>query len=272
MRCFVNSKKNGIWQDNFIEEEMKAAYGFSDHQLEQEMDAAMAEADCFPEQEVPKDEFQRIMEKLEIAETKDSGLPDAVPPVKRISRKRMYRMLIAAALLGTLCVGLAGSAVGRGAFQYTDFQASDKEGNIVWNNVRINENVSTVEKAYEKIEEELGIPALRLNYIPAGMLFIGLETGNNRAIIKFNYNDNIVRLTEVKEDRNVAGIHTSDREEYNTYHNKFIKETIILSRNMLDDGIVEWGAEISTETAYYYLSGIMEEEEFNQIIQMMYFE
>ncbi len=117
MRCFVNSKKNGIWQDNFIEEEMKAAYGFSDHQLEQEMDAAMAEADCFPEQEVPKDEFQRIMEKLEIAETKDSGLPDAVPPVKRISRKRMYRMLIAAALLGTLCVGLAGSAVGRGAFQ-----------------------------------------------------------------------------------------------------------------------------------------------------------
>ena len=272
MRCFVNSKKNGIWQDNFIEEEMKAAYGFSDHQLEQEMDAAMAEADCFPEQEVPEDEFQRIMEKLEIAETKDSGLPDAVPPVKRISRKRMYRMLIAAALLGTLCVGLAGSAVGRGAFQYTDFQASDKEGNIVWNNVRINEKVSTVEMAYEKIEEELGIPALRLQYIPGNMMFKGLEIVDNRAVIEFEYDDHIVRLRAAKEGKGLVGIHTSDRKEYARYQNKFMKEEMILSKNILDNGMTEWGAEISTETAYYYLSGIMEEEEFNQIIQMMYFE
>lgn len=271
MRCFVNSKKNGIWQDNFIEEEMKAAYGFSDHQLEQEMDAAMAEADCFPEQEVPKDEFQRIMEKLEIAETKDSGLPDAVPPVKRISRKRMYRMLIAAALLGTLCVGLAGSAVGRGAFQYTDFQASDKEGNIVWNNVRINE-AKNLEEAYEVIGRELGIPVLKLNYIPTNMVFAGLEIVDNRAVIDFEYGGYIVRLRGAKEGKGLVGIHTSDRKEYARYQNKFMKEEMILSKNILDNGMTEWGAEISTETAYYYLSGIMEEEEFNQIIQMMYFE
>lgn len=271
MRCFVNSKKNGIWQDNFIEEEMKAAYGFSDHQLEQEMDAAMAEADCFPEQEVPEDEFQRIMEKLEIAETKDSGLPDAVPPVKRISRKRMYRMLIAAALLGTLCVGLAGSAVGRGAFQYTDFQASDKEGNIVWNNVRINEATS-LEEAYEVMERELGIPVLKLNYIPSNMIFEGLEIGDYRAIIKFDYGGHVVRLTVIKEGNGVMGIHTSDREDYARYQNKFMKEKINLSKNMLDDGSMEWEAEVSTEMAYYYFSGIMAEEEFNKIVEKMSFQ
>ena len=272
MRCFVNSKKNGIWQDNFIEEEMKAAYGFSDHQLEQEMDAAMAEADCFPEQEVPEDEFQRIMEKLEIAETKDSGLPDAVPPVKRISRKRMYRMLIAAALLGTLCVGLAGSAVGRGAFQYTDFQASDKEGNIVWNNVRINENVSTVEMAYEKIEEELGIPALRLRYIPNDMIFEGLEIVDNRAIIKFDYQGYIVRLMEFSEGIESVGVHISDREEYSRYKHRLLGKTIILSKNILENERTEYGAEISSNEAYYYFSGIMEQDEFNKIIEKMSFQ
>ena len=271
MRCFVNSKKNGIWQDNFIEEEMKAAYGFSDHQLEQEMDAAMAEADCFPEQEVPEDEFQRIMEKLEIAETKDSGLPDAVPPVKRISRKRMYRMLIAAALLGTLCVGLAGSAVGRGAFQYTDFQASDKEGNIVWNNVRINEKVSTVEMAYEKIEEELGIPALKLRYIPSDMIFEGLEIIDNRAVVKFSYNGHIVRLVEIDEVEDAMSVHVSDREEYGRFQSKLLKEEVVLDKNCLDTKKTEYGASISTKEAYYYFSGIMEEEEFNKIVEKMSF-
>lgn len=271
MRCFVNSKKNGIWQDNFIEEEMKAAYGFSDHQLEQEMDAAMSEADCFPEQEVPKDEFQRIMEKLEIAETKDSGLPDAVPPVKRISRKRMYRMLIAAALLGTLCVGLAGSAVGRGAFQYTDFQASDKEGNIVWNNVRINE-AKNLEEAYEVIGRELGIPVLKLNYIPTDMVFAGLEIVDNRAVIKFDYNGYAVRLTEISQTEDSANVHVSDRKEYYQYQNKFLNEMIVVSTNVLNYQNIEYGAEISTETAYYYFSGIMEEEEFNKIVEKMSFQ
>lgn len=271
MRCFVNSKKNGIWQDNFIEEEMKAAYGFSDHQLEQEMDAAMAEADCFPEQEVPKDEFQRIMEKLEIAETKDSGLPDAVPPVKRISRKRMYRMLIAAALLGTLCVGLAGSAVGRGAFQYTDFQASDKEGNIVWNNVRINE-AKNLEEAYEVIGRELGIPVLKLNYIPTDMVFAGLEIVDNRAVIKFEYQGYTVRLVEINDAEDAMSVHVSDREEYGRFQSKLLKKEIILDKNCLDDTKTEYGASLSTKEAYYYFSGIMEEEEFNQIVQMMYFE
>lgn len=270
MRCFVNSKKNGIWQDNFIEEEMKAAYGFSDHQLEQEMDAAMAEADCFPEQEVPEDEFQRIMEKLEIAETKDSGLPDAVPPVKRISRKRMYRMLIAAALLGTLCVGLAGSAVGRGAFQYREHDLEADGNNIVWNNATV-VVANNLESAYEVIEKELGIPALRLNYIPTDMVFAGLEIVDNRAVIEFEYDGHIVRLRGIKEGNGLIGVHASDRKEYARYQNKFMKEQIILSKNVLDDEMTEWGAEISTETAYYCLSGIMGEEDFNKIVEKMSF-
>ena len=272
MRCFVNSKKNGIWQDNFIEEEMKAAYGFSDHQLEQEMDAAMAEADCFPEQEVPEDEFKRIMEKLEIAETKDSGLTDAVSPVKRISRKRMYRMLIAAALLGTLCVGLAGSAVGRGAFQYREHDLEADGNNIVWNNVKVNKNVSTVEMAYEKIEEELGIPALRLRYIPGNMIFEGLEIVDNRAVIKFSYNGHIVRLVEIDEAEDAMSIHVSDREEYGHFQSKLLKAEIILDKNCLDTTKTEYGASISTKEAYYYFSGIMEEKEFNKIVEKMSFQ
>ena len=270
MRCFVNSKKNGIWQDNFIEEEMKAAYGFSDHQLEQEMDAAMAEADCFPEQEVPEDEFQRIMEKLEIAETKDSGLPDAVPPVKRISRKRMYRMLIAAALLGTLCVGLAGSAVGRGAFQYREHDLEADGNNIVWNNATV-VVANNLESAYEVIEKELGIPALRLNYIPTDMVFEGIEVVDNRAIIKFDYNGYIVRLVEVNEAEDAMSVHVSDRKEYARFQGRLLKEEVILDKHYLDDTKIEYGASVSTKEAYYYFSGIMEEEEFNRIVEKMSF-
>ena len=166
-------------------------------------------------------------------------------------------------------MGLAGSAVGRGAFQYTDFQASDEEGNIVWNNVKI-EDASSLEEAYEVIKKELGIPVLKLNYIPTGMVFAGLEIIDNRAVIKFDYNGYTVRLTEISQTEDSASVHISDRKEYQQYQNKLLGEKIILSKNILDNGDIEYGAEVSTEIAYYYLSAIMEEEEFIQITQMMY--
>ncbi len=137
--------------------------------------------------------------------------------------------------------------------------------------MRINENVSTVEKAYEKIEEELGIPALRLWYIPSDMIFEGLEIIDNRAVVKFSYNGHIVRLVEIDEVEDAMSVHVSDREEYGRFQSKLLKEEVVLDKNCLDTKKTEYGASISTKEAYYYFSGIMEEEEFNKIVEKMSF-
>ena len=183
----------------------------------------------------------------------------------------MYRMLIAAALLGTLCVGLAGSAVGRGAFQYREHDLEADGNNIVWNNATV-VVANNLESAYEVIEKELGIPALRLNYIPTDMVFAGLEIVDNRAVIEFDYQGYTVRLVEIDEEEDAMSVHVSDREEYGHFQSKLLKEEIILDKNCLDGTKTEYGARLSTKEAYYYFSGIMEEKEFNQILQMMYFE
>ena len=55
------------------------------------------------------------------------------------------------------------------------------------------------------------------------------------------------------------------------YFSEWLNTDIYLNKNDLDNDKIEFSAEVKTKVAYYYLSGIMEEEEFNRIIEKMYF-
>ena len=65
MRCFVNGRKKGGNRSDSMDEQIKAAYGYTDRQLEQEMDYALSHPDASPELNPPEDEFQRILSKAE---------------------------------------------------------------------------------------------------------------------------------------------------------------------------------------------------------------
>lgn len=281
MRCFLDSKQSNEQRKDRLTEEIKAAYGFSDEQLIREMDDAIAHPDTSPELQAPENEFQLIMKKVEEmmkrAERQATprisgvaGFTGTFPPARR-RRKKMTRMLLVAALLGVIGVGGVVS-IGRSRIQYGVYKGSGGEEGTVWSNMPISsQKASRLEKAYGDIKKELQIPVLALKYIPLGMEFTEMKYTDQGVVLVFQYNGYTVRLAEYSSYADNVNIHTSDRTEYDKLYNRIIGEDVYLSRNELSQGKIEFSAEITTETAYYYFSGIMNEEEFNNVVQNVYF-
>lgn len=282
MRCFVDSKKIKGQQDDYIMDEIKAAYGFSERQLKMDMDDAIAHPDTSPELKAPDGEFELIMQKVktwmkerEEKQSDSNPLPDtngSPSPPRRFRRRKWSRVVVAAAVVGVICVGGTVCVVGRNGFQYGEVSVGDGKKGIVWNNVPTPvEGVKRVEEAYKKMGDELGIPILRLNYIPKDMFFQELVFDGQRAIMKWNYNGCVIRLTEFASVDEITNVHISDRIPYEVIYNRKLGTDVILSKNELDNGNFEFSAEVTTKTAYYLFSGIMEETEFKKIVEKLRF-
>lgn len=305
MRCIVNDKTNS-GQDDFLDEQIKRAYGFSDQQLEQEMDYAIAHPDNSPRLKAPDDEFQRIMEKAKRLMRENGHMDTAAaasyssdhnsdlynlphdhsitninneepgssntPRPPRRNWKKYVQAAAIAAVIGAFGVQGVMSTVGRSGFKYEDGSGSSDNA-VVWSNVdTVPYESSDLEKAYERIEEELKIPALRLHYIPSDMIFESMDISARRAVIKFKYKDYTIRLVEFGGYNQAVDTHSSDRENYDVYYSQWLNNEILLNKNHLNDGKIEFSAEVRTKVAYYYLSGVMEEQEFEKMIEKMYFD
>ena len=303
MRCFVKKRKNSVQQDELLDEQIRMAYGFSDRQLEQEMDYAIAHPDTSPRLKAPDDEFQRIMDKvvwrmtekadqtsasasshssdynsdseISLPGTNPSTPPDnltQIPPPRRPNWKKFARAAAIAIVVGVVGVNGVVSTVGRSGYKYGEGSSGVGDNVRAWNNVPASvEEEGEIEKAYNEMQRELDIPILRLKYVPANMVFDDWTLENGRAIIKFNYNGYVIWLVEVEGSLESFNTYVSDREEYDKKFNRLLGTDVILSKNDLDGGLTEYSAEIETNIAYYYLSGIMEEDEFTQIVEQMYF-
>lgn len=303
MRCFVKKRKNSVQQDELLDEQIRMAYGFSDRQLEQEMDYAIAHPDTSPRLKAPDDEFQRIMDKvvwrmtekadrtsasasshssdynsdseISLPGTNPSTPPDnltQIPPPRRPNWKKFARAAAIAIVVGMVGVNGVVSTVGRSGYKYGEGRSGVGDNVRAWNNVPASvEEEGEIEKAYNEMQRELDIPILRLKYVPANMVFDDWTLENGRAIIKFNYNGYVIWLVEVEGSLESFNTYVSDREEYDKKFNRLLGTDVILSKNDLDSGLTEYSAEIETNIAYYYLSGIMEEDEFTQIVEQMYF-
>ena len=269
MRCFVNGRKKGGNRSDSMDEQIKAAYGYTDRQLEQEMDYALSHPDASPELNPPEDEFQRILSKAEQLQREADQKAAASRTHRRINRGKMVRLALAAAILGTLSVGGVVSVVGRSGFRY------DRNGDeaIFWGNTPVMEKESdSLQEAYDRVAEELNIPVLKMHYVPEGMKFDTLIFENRRAFIIFDYKGHSIWLAEVGDAPVVDNTHVSDREYFDTEYNRRLGENVLFSRNQLENGDMEYSAEIMKMEAYYYISGIMEEEDLRSIVQQMYFD
>ncbi len=304
MRCFVKKRKNSVQQDELLDEQIRMAYGFSDRQLEQEMDYAIAHPDTSPRLKAPDDEFQRIMDKvvwrmtekadrtsasasshssdynsdseISLPGTNPSTPPDnltQIPPPRRPNWKKFARAAAIAIVVGVVGVNGVVSTVGRSGYKYGEFEGIDSEHEIVWNNTSVAvEDIGSEEAAYQEIKEQLNIPVLRLGYVPDGMAFVGLSFEGQRAVISFESDKGVMRLVQMSGTLDELNMHFSDREEYDNFYSRRLNENVSLKKNELQDNKTEYSADIRTKTAYYYISGIMEENEFNKMVETLYFD
>lgn len=159
-------------------------------------------------------------------------------------------------------------AMARRNYKYESRVRDGNTGRLVWNNQ--NHHViegSSLEKAYDKIQKELGIAFLRLNYIPQGMKLSELEIKDGYVKMDFMYKNNHVYMLEVAYFQNSSEGYFSDRQAYMTITNEWIGQKIPIQRNKLSKGNFEYCAYVEIDDSFYIFEGIMEEKEFLSIME-----
>ena len=193
------------------------------------------------------------------------------------SRKKRRLFLALAAVLILVC----GSVItGTGSKSYWkvlwDRVAGDEEANIinvedmlseeteVWNEIQL----------FNEIRKETGISPVRLGYMPKKLLFTGyeLDKEQNLAVIFYNYNDQIMQY--------LMYMNNTDSSYGQTEIDQLVSEyQIVVNNNVID--IKEYTvvnqennryvAEFEYMDAQYQLTGLMEKEEFDKIIENLIF-
>ena len=223
--------------------------------------------------EAPPDEFQKILDEME-----KRGIKPAVKrqiKVKtRLSQAGNYmRKPAFVALLVVLIVG--GTSVGTSAKKAYNYRMRERDvgkSDIVWNNdqyVLIAED--KISNAYRDIENELDIKALKISVMPFEMRYDHLDIKDGVATLKFVYKDKVFCFIQAKNNIATSNNVVSDRNSSFEVYNIWLNETIIVEKNNLSDNQIEYSANFSIDGTYYYLYGIMKEEEFTQIISELKF-
>ena len=264
-------------EDQKIRECLQQAYGYSDEQLLKKMEEAekSLEDTDFPGAE--ERIFQKLMERKAAEEEKEeragkpAQMPEPAPSGASVSggaapkRFGKRKLAISAALAAAFAVLLGITAVGGRSY----FLRARRDGlnTVIINNNQNKKDVSQLEEAYQLIETEFEIPALRLDYVPLDLDFRTVIWKETSVTIQFYYGENIIILYEGKETDNISVGIESDRNQSKTVYNKWLDQEIVYRENKLDADHAEYETLLTIDKNIYYFSGIMPEEEFVKIIK-----
>lgn len=193
-------------------------------------------------------------------------------------KKRRYVVLALAAVLILVC-GSVMTGVG-----------SKSYWKVLWDRIAGNEHVSVINvedmdtqqtedvdelQLFKTIREETGILPVRFGYMPKDMFIKEYEIDHkqNRAVIIYEYNNQIIRYTMYMND--------SDSSFVQTDLDTILKEYQIVSDNEVKINVKEYEIEGTEKKRYsatfeymdaqYEIKGIIENEEINKILKNLFF-
>ena len=190
----------------------------------------------------------------------------------RLGRGRRKVLLLAAAVcvlgLGTTMVVSA-----HREYKYNLYPVEAEQNVLVKQNSVMRMDAKKIEEAYIEIEDRLGIKSLKLGYTLADMRFKQGIISKDHAIIELEYKGMSVYLKESNNplSDDVLQVKASDRETCEEVDNKWLKKKIEIEENILQEGLVEYSTYLSTDSSYYYLSGMMEKDDFIKLVQGLYY-
>lgn len=182
-------------------------------------------------------------------------------------RKKMLLMVAAVAVLG---LGTTMMVQGDRGYKLKQYPVQAEKNILANRNSEIQlYKENKLNDAYEVIEDSLEINVLMLNYIPLEMEFKQLVIDKKRSVIEFVYNGKSIYFeqAETPEANELSDIIISDREESENVYNEWLDINITIEENSLQNGLVEYSAGFKLEEAYYYLSGIMNQDKFKMIVE-----
>lgn len=257
-------------QDNSIDKRIQELCGFSDEALLAEFEAAKAEADKSPAPAPEPGEFEAIWSRIQ---AENSTTMPHTSSGKVMRRYFGWKRLAAAGLIACMLAG-SGSLVVMGTKSYF-FREKELEGGN--GSVLVNDfykaEVNGEEEAYTLIEEELGIEALKLGYIPEEMDFSEFVLRDGYASIEFIYNDSYIYLVESKFNKKASyGYKTdSENEIYKEVYNKWLKQEVAIKQETLPLEGKAYETNLVLNGSSYRLYGTIDEKIFCEIVESLMF-
>ena len=245
--------------DNLIEEEMRNAFGYGSEDLIADFDAAaeqMDESDCTP----PKGEFERIVARVDEIEAEEKKSSKKVVRLRRVGKVGLL-----VAILGCVLMGTGIGASGKRAYEY-ELRASNQEKSIVGNNTGNLEAEYKLDEAYDEIKKRLGIDSLQLIRIPEKMKITELIFGEGYARMEFTREDGYIYFVQSQYPYENSSNTISDRKAVKNVFNKGLNKNLEIKENLLINNEVEYSTEFTIDKTYYYLAGVVSEEEFELML------
>lgn len=196
---------------------------------------------------------------------------------RRVRKRKSLRVYVALAAVMIMVLAVSISSVGDGKSLMKTIKSMVGEREVV--QVDSGEDNYVIEaeneeEAYQKVEKELGIKPVKVIDIPKKTKFIKAVIEKELGVGEFYYQyqgENIVYVIDEDQAKNSIGI-TMEDEVIKDYTLKVegvlinIEECEIASTKQK-----RYYASFDYKETKYFLSGIMEQEEFEQILKKLYF-
>ena len=280
-------------EDEKLKKCLQTAYGATDEQLFKELEEAEASLDASEFPGAEERMFRRFMEMEREEREKENLSEDAVQDnmtvpgmdaagggmgadgtdknKKKIRRLGKKKVFLVAALVAVFVGALGVTAVGEKNYFFRGWKGNVDD--LIFNNDRNKVEMSQLEEAYIRINEELDITMVKLGYVPSNLVLRDLIISKNRAVLQFEYNGGKVYFVQGKKDKSSSVIVKSDRKrETKKVVNEWINQEIEIKENQLGKAETEYEAKFYYEDTYYLLSGKIPQEEFEKIVKnIIYF-
>ncbi|MEG2122885.1 MAG: hypothetical protein RRZ63_03515 [Clostridium sp.] len=264
---------------------LQHSFSYSDDYLLEEMEQAeegIADTRISPASD---DGFKRLMDKMEQQhaavhdereETRDRlddwNLKKEGGRIIKRGVKVMFRMALAVGILGSVLLMTSIQAGAKRSYEYSERTMDGTKKNSKVINNEINEQrKGKLQEAYESIRDQIGIRVLQLGDKPTDLRYMKTAIAKRHATMYFDRNgkrfDIIQQLRTAENSVNIV----SDRISENSVYNEWIDKEIVIEKAVTDDGEEEFSASFADGNAYYYLSGMLSEDEFKEIVRDLKF-
>lgn len=256
---------------------IRSSYGLGDDQILERMKIAEETVDDSQIPPEPEDGFQRLLEECDRRNLKPHFAEDYENEKEKEGEKKderkirclgpLIKVALAAAVLGSVLLMTSISAGAKRSYRYEQSSREGVKSDVAIDNEENNKNSGSLEMAYKEIHEQLGINVLKLGYKPKGMKYLKTAVSGRHATIYLEYNENslyvVQNLKTVENSFNMI----SDRINGDSVYNQWFDREIEIESAKTENGEIEYSVQITEGNAYYYISGIIELEEFEKIVK-----
>lgn len=220
--------------------------------------------------EMPEDSYEDLMER--IRRKKEPEQESEEEPKRKAKIIPFATRRKALATVAMVVVLVVGSGLGvRGARLYiltAKNRAQDKRVDIAVDTEDVYYVELTEEEAYKKIEEELGIFALRLTNRPNKMELekVYLEAEMGEAVMEFHCDDRILTIYENKQNSNVSFNAQQDGTIVDTIEVFHLGKSVDIMEVNKGNDEPSYAMQLEYGNAFYYLSSDIELEELKSIL------